>query len=149
MEDELLRAKKKAMALLMHNDRTEYELRSRLKRAGYSESAEDAALEYVMSFGYVNDTRYASRYVEFYQEKKSKKQLELDLQKRGVKQEDIAQAFDDEWEGEDAALQLALKKRLGEDMDVSGLGYQEKQKIAAALYRKGFARGGICKALEL
>lgn len=149
MEDEFLRAKKKAMALLMHNDRTEYELRSRLKRAGYSESAEDAALEYVMSFGYVNDTRYARRYVEFYQEKKSKKQMELDLQKRGVKPEDINKAFEEEWEGDAKALRTALRKRLGQDVDVSSLSYQERQKVAASLYRKGFMRGEICKELDL
>ncbi len=148
MEDELLRAKKKAMDLLLHKDRTEKELRSRLKRAGFSEAAEDAALAYVCSFGYINDARYARRYVEFYQHRKSKRQLETDLQKRGVADGDIEQAFE-EWEGDLQALQAALKKRLGSDADISRMSFEEKQKAAAALYRKGFCRGDICRALEM
>ena len=36
-EEELLRAKKKAMSLLNYNDRTEWELMDRLANAGFSD----------------------------------------------------------------------------------------------------------------
>lgn len=43
-EEEKLRAKKKAMSLLQHNDRTEWELRDKLKRAEFSDEAIDEAI---------------------------------------------------------------------------------------------------------
>ena len=43
MEDEKLKATKKAMGLLQHMDRTEWELRSKLEQAGFSEEAVEAA----------------------------------------------------------------------------------------------------------
>ena len=45
MEDEKLKATKKAMGLLQHMDRTEWELRSKLEQAGFSEEAVEAAKE--------------------------------------------------------------------------------------------------------
>lgn len=146
MEDEVLQAKKKAMNLLMHNDRTEKELRDRLRRAGFSEMAEEEAVAYVRSFHYIDDARYARRFVEIYQNRKSKKQLMLDLSRRGVSDADIQGAFSEEWQGDLQALQAALGKKT---QDVSKLTYEEKQKIAASLYRKGFSMPDICKALEM
>ena len=146
MEDEVLQAKKKAMNLLLHNDRTEKELRDRLKRAGFSEMAEEEAVAYVRSFHYIDDARYAKRFVELYQNRKSKKQLMLDLSRRGVSDTDIQDAFSEEWQGDLQALQAALKKKT---QDISKLTYEEKQKVAASLYRKGFSMPDICKALEM
>ena len=146
MEDEVLQAKKKAMNLLLHNDRTEKELRDRLKRAGFSEMAEEEAIAYVRSFHYIDDARYAKRFVELYQNRKSKKQLMLDLSRRGVSDTDIQDAFSEEWQGDLQALQAALKKKT---QDISKLTYEEKQKVAAYLYRKGFSMPDICKALEM
>lgn len=146
MEDEVLQAKKKAMNLLLHNDRTEKELRDRLKRAGFSEMAEEEAIAYVRSFHYIDDARYAKRFVELYQNRKSKKQLMLDLSRRGVSDTDIQDAFSEEWQGDLQALQAALKKKT---QDISKLTYEEKQKVAASLYRKGFSMPDICKALEM
>ena len=47
MEDEKLKATKKAMGLLQHMDRTEWELRSKLEQAGFSEEVVEAAIQYV------------------------------------------------------------------------------------------------------
>lgn len=146
MEDEVLQAKKKAMNLLLHNDRTEKELRDRLKRAGFSEAAEEEAVAYVRSFHYIDDGRYARRYVEIYQNRKSRNQLVLDLKKRGVGDREIQMALEEEWQGDLAALKAALEKKT---RDASKLTYEEKQKIAASLYRKGFSVADIHKVLEI
>ena len=37
--DEILKAKKRAMLILQHNDRTEWELTDKLNKAGFSEEA--------------------------------------------------------------------------------------------------------------
>ena len=57
--DEVRKAKEKAMRLLLQQDRTEKELRDRLYRAGFSETASEAAMQYVSGFGYLDDRRYA------------------------------------------------------------------------------------------
>ena len=60
MEDEKLKATKKAMGLLQHMDRTEWELRSKLEQAGFSEEAVEAAIQYVAGYHYIDDKRYAN-----------------------------------------------------------------------------------------
>ena len=50
--EEVRKAKEKAMRLLLQQDRTEKELRDRLYRAGFSETASEAAMQYVSGFGY-------------------------------------------------------------------------------------------------
>lgn len=64
--DEILKAKKRAMLILQHNDRTEWELTDKLNKAGFSEEAVESAVEYVRSFHYIDDERYAKRFVEIY-----------------------------------------------------------------------------------
>ena len=55
--DELLKAKKRAMLILQHNDRTEWELTDKLSKAGFSDEAVNEAVEYVRSSQYIDDER--------------------------------------------------------------------------------------------
>ena len=55
---------RKAMRLLVSRDRSEQELRDRLAREGYDPESAEAAIEYVKSYGYVNDRRYAENLEE-------------------------------------------------------------------------------------
>ena len=57
MADERYQAKKKAMDLLLHNDRTEAELRERLLRKEFDADSVEDAVAYVKSFGYIDDER--------------------------------------------------------------------------------------------
>ena len=56
-------AVRRAMRLLMSRDRSERELLERLGREGFGPEETGTALEYVKSYGYVNDRRYAENYV--------------------------------------------------------------------------------------
>lgn len=145
-EEEKLRAKKKAMSLLQHNDRTEWELRDKLKRAEFSDEAIDEAIEYVRSFHYIDDKRYAVRFVEIYHTSRSKKRLWQDLMKRHVPEEYISLALEQLEDGDSEALQREIEKltRYKEELT-----YEEKQKITAKLYRKGFSVNDIRRQLEL
>ena len=60
----LKRAKLRAVHLLTDMDRTEYQLKNKLLMGGYPEDIADQAMEYVKSFGYINDREYARRFVE-------------------------------------------------------------------------------------
>ena len=57
-EQENKKAVSAAMQLLLCRQRTEKELRHRLQEKGFSEEAEEEAIAYVRSFGYLNDRNY-------------------------------------------------------------------------------------------
>lgn len=146
MEEEILRAKKKAMSLLQHVDRTEWELRSKLEKAGFAEIPVQEALEYVRSFHYIDDKRYAHRFVEIYCETRSIQRIRQDLQKKHVPEEWITLALEEIEYDDSRALKKAMHKILtGTEGTLS---YEEKQKITAKLYRKGFRVDQIISQLE-
>lgn len=144
-DEELLRAKKKAMSLLQHNDRTEWQLRDKLMRSGFSEEAVENAIEYVRSFHYIDDERYAVRFVEIYHETRSIKRLKQDLYKRHISDELIEIAIENINNDDSAALNHEIE-RIGQNL--KSMTYEEKQKVAAKLFRKGFRMGDIMEKLR-
>lgn len=147
MEEENLRAKKKAMSLLQHMDRTEWELRSKLEKAGFSADSVREAIEYVRGFHYIDDRRYALRFAEIYCESRSIQRIRQDLQKKHVSDEWIDVALEEIGYDDSRALKKAMDKVLcGIDQKLS---YEEKQKVIAKLYRRGFRIDQIRKQMDI
>ena len=146
MQDELLEAKKKAMSLLKYMDRTEWQLRDKLAAKGFSEEAVEGAVDYVKSFHYLDDYRYAVHFVELHYEQRSRQRMRQDLYQRHVPEEYIDLALESICENDDLALQEALRKITKGETEYS---YEEKQKIAGKLYRKGFRLGDIKRVLDM
>ncbi len=146
MQDELLEAKKKAMSLLKYMDRTEWQLRDKLAAKGFSEEAVEGAVDYVKSFHYLDDYRYAVHFVELHYEQRSRQRMRQDLYQRHVPEEYIDLALESICENDDIALQEALRKITRGETEFS---YEEKQKIAGKLYRKGFRLGDIKRVLDM
>lgn len=146
MQDELLEAKKKAMSLLKYMDRTEWQLRDKLAAKGFSEEAVDGAIDYVKSFHYLDDYRYAVHFVEIHQEQRSRQRMRQDLYQKHVPEEYIDLALESVCENDDIALQNVLRKITKGETEFS---YEEKQKIAGKLYRKGFRLGDIKRMLDM
>ncbi|MDD6667181.1 MAG: regulatory protein RecX [Lachnospiraceae bacterium] len=90
------RARKRAMHLLEEQDRTRSELFDRLKTAGYLPEAIEDALSYVESFHYIDDERYARNYIRYHQDSKSRRRLSQDLKKKGLSDDLIRQAMEEE-----------------------------------------------------
>lgn len=146
--EELLRAKKKAMSLLGYNDRTEWELMDKLFKAGFSEEAVNATTEYVKSFHYIDDERYAMRFADIYHNSRSINRIRQDLTKKHVPEEYISLALESVDGGDSTALEKEVQKILsGKELDC--LEYKDKQKIATKLYRKGFSVSDIRKRVGL
>lgn len=81
---------------------------------GYPKEIEDIAIEYVRSFHYIDDVRYAGYYIESRSQTKSKRQIVQELKAKGVFSEDIEAAYE-QAEGnseEETILALAKKKRM-------------------------------------
>lgn len=139
-----VRARKRVLALLEKMDRSEADLRIRLKRSGYEEDVVEDAILYARKFGYIDDERYANHYIQSRSGTKSRRQIEAELKQKGVHHlpED---AFQDPEAEREAVKRLIWRKT----SDVDTLEQEQKQKLAASLYRKGFPSELIRKELHL
>ena len=136
--EECRRAAKKAMDLLLQQDRTEKNIRDRLYRAGFSEMASSEAMEYVERFGYINDRRYVENYIMFQKGKKSRREMVYQLTERGIGGELISEVLKEcDYDGEQEAIRMLLKKKLKGRL-LCETAYEERQKIMAYLGRKGY-----------
>ena len=77
-------ARRKALRLLEHMDRTESGLADRLKQAGFSEKAAEDAVSYVRELGYINDERYALHYIMYRIHNKSRQKIFQELQQKAL-----------------------------------------------------------------
>jgi regulatory protein len=142
----LRRAKQKAMAILKYMDRTEQELKQKLKQADYTETIIESAIDYVKMFHYLDDERYAMNYIRFKKNTKSKRQLQTELSQKGIRKEYIELAFEEEYDDEELAIQKAVAKKT---TDIDSLSQEEKMKLASSLYRKGFKMDLIQKYTKI
>lgn len=146
-EDLLKKAKLRAMHLLNICDRTEAELREKLKKSEYPQEIVEQAMQYVKSFGYINDLRYAENFIRSRKEKKSKKEILYLLSEKGIASEITASAMKEYYcEGDSVlAIRALVKKRHYESKTADD---RERQKIYGYLARKGFSYRDIVKALQ-
>ena len=143
----LPRAKKKALRLLEDMDRTRGELKDRLKRSGFPEEIIKETLDYVDSFGYLDDGRYACNYIFSKKTSKSRRQIEAHLYEKGLDTDIVSKAMDEVYSREDAkkAIRHMADKRHYNPKDTS---VKDRQKFYGYLARKGFTYDEICQALE-
>ncbi|MBS6195591.1 MAG: regulatory protein RecX [Clostridiales bacterium] len=135
------RAKLRAMHLLTRMDYTEAELQKKLEKGGYTREAVETAMDYVRSFHYLDDERYAVRYFASQSGKKSRKQIEFELGKKGISRELIAahkEALEEQ--GETEVIRSLLEKRCPDPQKADE---KEKRKHYGYLMRKGFLCGDI------
>ena len=107
----------------------------------------EAALEYVKSFGYIDDHRYALNYIESRRNSKSKKEILASLSGKGLAPELLDIAFEEAYEetGEqEAILKLLKKKKFEEKLEDP----RELQKLYAYLARKGFRYEDIRRVVQ-
>lgn len=145
------RAKLRCMNLLKSRDYTRKQLEDKLKQGGYPPDIVSEALSYVESYGYIDDERYARNFIEYNISSKSRTRIGNDLMKKGIGKELIRKAFDEledigvEIDEEDMIHKLLLKKNYNTQTATS----DERRKMFAFLYRKGFHSDTICRALLL
>ena len=152
--DEVLvkRAKKRCLNLLQKKNYTEYKLREKLKEGYYPIEVEDIAIEYVKSYGYIDDYRYAEEYVFYHKTTESRKKIEEKLKRKGISSNIIEQVFSEsyeEGEAEETELQQVIKLLQKKHYDEETMDWKEKQKIYLFLLRKGIRSSVVKKAMML
>lgn len=142
------RAKLRAMYLLNHMDRTERQLRNRLKRDLYTEDIIEIAIQYVKSFGYIGDYEYAKRYVESRQSSKSKMEIKMSLLQKGVSKELIEEVIEECYQEQDdvSAIKCILNKKKYKDEVATDV---ERKKMFEYLLRKGFSYEDIRQVIQV
>ena len=145
----LKRAKLRCMNLLKNRDYTMYQLVAKLRQGGYPEAVIEGATAYVASFGYIDDFRYARTYIMSAGQTKSRRQIERDLLQKGISKEQICAAYAQCSVEEDTTQEQKLIEKLLEKkrFDRQNATYADRQKMAAFLYRKGFAMDDINHAI--
>lgn len=146
-----LRAKKRAMNLLQKREYTSAALQEKLRDGEYPEDCIEEAVAYVASYGYVDDLRYARDFIVYNLDRKSRMRIEQDLMRKGICKDMVRAVFEElEEEGtrqdEASMVRSLLEKKKYDARTADG---QEKQRMYAFLYRKGFHADVINKALLL
>lgn len=131
------RAKKRAMHLLEKMDRTEKQLRDKLTENGYPNDLVDEAVEYVKSYHYIDDRRYAENYIRYRQESKSRILLKNELLRKGISSQIIDEAMEAEYHMDPRTLIDQWLKKKG--YSSSEQDSEKERKIGQFLLRKGFS----------
>lgn len=147
LKNEVKRAKLRALHLLTAMDRTEAQLREKLQ-ASYCEEAVEAAIDYVKSFGYINDERYVRVYIESKSRTKSRKQIEQELIfQKGISKEAVQRGFE---EAQMADICEVIQKYMDKKkIDPQTCDYEQKQKFFAYMLRKGFQIEDLKRVFDL
>lgn len=139
------RAVKRAMHILEKRDKTRKQLEDKLRENHYPKECIAFAVEYVESYGYIDDYSYASRYVEFRKHKKSRSQLQQELLGKGIDRAVVSQVLEEiEYREEDILREQILKKC----PNPWELSKEQKRKLMASFMRKGFSYGVIERSLS-
>ncbi len=148
MFDEILlkRAKARSLHLLEQYDRTESDLRLKLKQGEYPPSVIDEVIKWLYSYHYLDDQRYAENLVLIRMGRESKAKLKMTLIKKGVPN-DIAEDTLEKCyssDEEDLINRLITKKRF----DPNTADDKERRRMYNLLLRNGFSSSSAIKAIS-
>ena len=144
------RATKRAMNLMQKKDYTESKLREKLREGQYSDDCIDAAIEYVKSYKYLDDERFARDYITYQMELRSRNRILQDLVNKGISKDLCERLLNEIYEENSSDVEieqiqkLLIKKHYSEDME-----YKDKQKVIAFLLRRGYSMESIKHAISL
>ncbi len=142
------RAKLRALHLLNAMGRTEAQLHQKLAQDHYTEDIIDEAIDYVKSFGYIDDENYARNFIGSRKDKKSKKEIFAQLLQKGISKEVLERAFEECYESNSArdAIMAIMQKR---QYNPETADRKETQKIMGYLMRKGFGYEDIRQVIQV
>ncbi|MCR5674734.1 MAG: recombination regulator RecX [Lachnospiraceae bacterium] len=147
------RAKLRAMNLLKTRDYTRARLTDKLKEGGYPDAVVEEAVDYVASYRYIDDERYARDFIRGRMARASRMKIRGELLQRGIDAGTADAALeelyaDDLIAGEDpeiAQIRRQIEKR---HFDGKNATWEDRQRFLAAMARKGFSADKVRHVLE-
>lgn len=142
------RAKLRVLYLLNQMDRTEMQLRMKLKQDLYTDDIIEKAMSYAASFGYVSDEKFAKRFIENKKNSKSKKEIIMLLYQKGISHDIIEKAVDESYQEEETqnVIQRLLEKK---HFIVEEATDKEKKRMFDYLLRRGFSYEDIRQVIQV
>lgn len=144
-ETVLRRAKNKALNLLANSEQTEKMIRDKLKNSFYTEDVIDKAIEFLKSYNYIDDSRYARMYIETYKNSKSIIILKRELYMKGVQGDIIDSLLEEIPVIEEDNLRVGLYKKLAH---IDKPTEKELNRIINYFMRRGYRYQHIVKIIE-
>lgn len=136
-KNQVKRAKLDAVKFISYKIKSTFEVVKKLKELGYDNTVIDSVVDALVKDNYLNDKDYAERYArtKIKLKKISKKQLELELQQKGISDEIIANLSElHEIDEHGDVERLLLKKYKADDLKDNKL----RLKAMKFLYSKGY-----------
>lgn len=158
-ETVIRRARQKTIALLERMDRTESEIRHRMKLDMYSDAVAEEVIQWLKSLHYLDDERYAENYIRGHFTSSSRQELFAKLFAKGISKDMCAGAYEvcseeaafgsgqssDLSDPEQEAALRTLSKKLGSKRVLTP---KERMSAIGYMLRKGFRRNEIMSAFE-
>lgn len=148
MTEDAERAYRKALFILERRDHTQAELQKKLQDKEFSQDSILLAIDRLKEYGFINDRRFVEQYLRYHCLGKSKRVLSMKLLQKGIGTELFDSVYEElkaelacepELEALQQALKAALRKAERKGYSPDELPQEERNRIVAALYRKGFS----------
>lgn len=130
-----IEARRRCLHLLEYSPRTGHQLKKRLLDDGFTPEQTEDAIRYAQSFGYVDDSNYAMEYVRTACQKKSKRELYMQLSRRGVDSDSIEEALETYSDEQENTVRRLAQKRLRQKPPQSD---EDLMKAVRSLVSRGF-----------
>lgn len=144
------RGKDRALYMLKDSAKTTQEVRRKLQQGFYPPILIERIIEFLSRYHYLDDSGYIQNYYEMWKKKKSRKEIQYTLLKKGIENQlikEVIESITDESgkEEENEALCCQFdKKAKGKDLKNP----KDRQKIIQYLMGKGFTYSDIAAELE-
>lgn len=143
------RARERLLYLLKDRDRTEAEMRRKLRESFYPEPVIEKAVAGLRERGLLDDMEYGRRYVELYGQRRSRRRIRDSLLKKGLSREQAdALLKQGEEQGEiqeEAQIREYLRKK---GYDPQTASPSEKSRFLSALVRGGYPYETVCRVMR-
>jgi len=143
--------KQEAMAYCSKEERTQKDVFEKLTKLGLNSQEADNVIAYLISEGFINETRYANLYCisKFHQNKWGKTKIKFSLKQKGLSNKCIEDALDTIDNQEYCNVCLVAAKKKFESLKGNGDQMSiKRQKTAAFLATRGFEFDLINKILD-
>ncbi len=130
---------------LTFKDRTEKEIKDKLKEKGYSSQDIDESIARLKEYGYLNDENYTLSYIKSNKNKKGIRLISMELAKKGISKDTIYGQLEETTVDEVGAIEDVLVRRY-RDLDIED--ETQKRRVYNYFLRRGFGHEAISKALR-
>ena len=144
----MINCREYSLRLITMKDRTKKEIISKLREKNYDENEIQNEIEFLENYGYIDDKRYAERFVNdaVNLKKWGKKRIEAELLLRGISREIISDAIEILFPDDMRERLVDQMKSRYKDADFSNI--KERTRIFNYYARRGFSPDEIKGAMN-